>query len=117
MTGHVVTVSASDNGKSFCIKPGTGVLVVLHGTPTRKWSPIHASSSVLVPRANGHLALQLGVTGAYFVATHPGTAVISSARPVCPPSSSSGPSASSGSATTMQCDTELAFHAKVTVQR
>lgn len=114
MSGPTVTVSASDNGKSFCVKPGTGVLVVLRGSPARKWTPIHASSSVLTPRPNGRLTLQLGVTGEYFVATHSGTAVISSARPVCASHAASGNSSPSPGGT-MSCDSELAFHATVKV--
>jgi hypothetical protein len=111
---HTVTVSASDNGRSFCVRPGTGVLVVLRGSPARKWTPIHASSGVLTPRPNGRLTLQLGVTGEYFVATHSGTAVISSARPVCAsPAASGGSSPSPGGI--MSCDSELAFHATVKV--
>jgi hypothetical protein len=113
--GHTVTVSASDNGKAICVKPGTGVLVMLRGTPTRKWAPIHATSGVLSPRPNGRLSLQLGVTGAYFVAAHTGTAIITSARPVCPPAKSTGSSPSAGPGT-MQCDSLLAFHATVKVR-
>lgn len=112
MSGHTVTVSASDNGKSFCVRPGTGILVVLRGSPVRKWTPIHASSTVLVPRPSSRLPLLLGVTGGYFVATHAGTAVISSARPLCASHASSG-SPSPGGA--MSCDSELAFHATVKV--
>jgi hypothetical protein len=104
MTGHTVTVDASDNGKSFCVKPGTGILVVLRGSPARKWTPIHVSSSVLAPRPNGRL--QLDVTSAYFVAVRSGTAVITSARPVCASHPSSG---------SLSCDSELAFHATVKV--
>jgi hypothetical protein len=114
-TGPTVTVSASDNGKSFCVKPGTGVLVVLRGSQARKWAPIHASSSVLTPRPNGRLTLQLGVTGEYFVATRSGTAVISSARPLCASQASSGNSSPSPSGI-MSCDGELAFHAIVKVR-
>ncbi len=113
MSGHTVMVSASDNGKSFCVRPGTGILVVLRGSPVRKWTPIHVSSSVLVPRSNGRLALQLGVTGSYFVAARPGTAVITSARPLC---ASHAASASPSPGGAMSCDSELAFHATVKVQ-
>lgn len=114
MSRRTVTVNASDNGKSFCVKPGTGVLVVLRGSPARKWTPIHASSSVLAPRPDGRLTLQLGVTGEYFVATHAGTAVISSGRPVCASHASGGNSSPSPSGI-MSCDSKLAFHATVRV--
>ncbi len=104
---HTVLLSASDNGKSFCVKPGTGVLVLLRGTLGRKWAPIHASSHAVVPRANGGLMLALGVTGAYFVAAHPGTAVISSARPAC----------GASSAGTASCNTKLAFRTTLVVRK
>jgi hypothetical protein len=80
------------------------------------WTPIHASPGVLVPRPDGRLVLQLGVTGQYFVAAHPGTAVISSARPLCASHTSSG-SGSASPGGTMSCDSELAFHATIKVHR
>lgn len=104
--GHMVTVGTSDNGKSLCVKPGTTLLVILRGTPDRTWAPIHASSRVLEPRGNGRLALQRGVTGAYFVAVRAGRAVISSARPACAP-------ASMGSAS---CGAKLTFQTTVVIR-
>jgi hypothetical protein len=82
---RTLTLSAGDNGRSFCIRPGTGVLVYLRGTPTLKWAVLKSSSSAMVPTANGHLALALGVTGGYFVASHPGVAAITSRRNACGP--------------------------------
>jgi hypothetical protein len=115
--GHTVTVSASDNGKAFCVKQGTSVTVVLRGTPARMWAPIHATPSVLVPHASGRLTLQLGVTGGYFVAAHAGTAVITSARPACARGISTGGASSTKTpGGSMTCDTELAFHATVIVR-
>jgi hypothetical protein len=81
--GHVLTLGAGDTGRSFCVKPGTGVLVYLRGTPELKWAALKSSSESLVPRANGHLALALGVTGGYFVAAQPGVAAITSSRSPC----------------------------------
>ena len=104
--GHMVTVGTGDNGKSLCVKPGTALMVILRGTPNRTWAPIHASSRVLQARANGRLALMRGVTGAYFVAVHPGKAVISSARPACAP-------ASMGAAS---CGSKLTFRTTVVVR-
>ena len=106
-----LTLTATDNYKTFCVAKGAKISVFLKGTPARKWSPIHASSSVLKPAANGELALALGVTGASFLAAEPGTATITSARPVCgkgvPPANST-PGA-------MGCDASLAFRAIVRV--
>lgn len=110
---HTVSVGPSDNGKIICVKPGTGLMVILRGTPDRKWAPIHASTDALVPKANGRMLVQLGVTAAYFVASHAGTSVITSARPACAKSTRDGHPASPNSS--MACDVELAFHATVTV--
>ncbi len=82
---RTLTLAASDNGRSFCVRPGTGVLVYLKGTPTLKWTALKSSSAAMVPRANGHLMLAVGVTGGYFVAARPGVAAITSSRSPCGP--------------------------------
>jgi hypothetical protein len=82
---RTLTLSAGDNGRSFCIRPGIGVLVYLKGTPMLKWDALKSSSATMMPKANGHLALALGVTGGYFVAAHPGVAAITSTRNPCGP--------------------------------
>ena len=106
-----LTITAADNGRSFCVTRGTSVTVFLKGTQARKWSPIRASSTVLQPRANGELTLPIGVTGATFAAVQPGTAIISSGQPACgPPNGSS----SSGSGT-LECGAILVFRVTVTV--
>ncbi|HEY3880773.1 MAG TPA: hypothetical protein VGM12_19450 [Trebonia sp.] len=105
--GTSLTLTSADNGKTYCVGLGTGVLVYLKGTPDRRWTSIRASSSVLRPAASGHLALALGVTGASFLAARAGVAVISSTRPVC------------GSATTspgvLTCDAIQAFRVIVMI--
>jgi hypothetical protein len=82
---RTLTLSAGDSGRSFCIRPGIGVLVYLKGTSQLKWDALKSSSAAMVPTANGHLALALGVTGGYFVATHPGVATLTSTRSPCGP--------------------------------
>jgi hypothetical protein len=82
---RTLTLSFGDNGRSFCVRPGVGVLVYLRGTPQLKWDALKSSSAAMVPKANGHLALALGVTGGYFVAAHPGVAAITSTRSPCGP--------------------------------
>jgi hypothetical protein len=106
---NAIDVTSGDNGKTLCVRRGTGVLVTLQGTPASKWAPIHASSTALSRQANGRLALPLGVTGAYFVALHPGSSVITSSRAVC----GTTPSASPGH--TMTCDSRQAYHVTVKV--
>jgi hypothetical protein len=81
--GRTLTLGNADNSRTFCVRQGTGVLIYLHGTATARWGTLRSSSAALVPSANGHLMLALGVTGGYFIATQPGSAVISSARPRC----------------------------------
>src|SRR5690348_9469278 len=81
---RVITLTNADNGRSVCVRRGAAVLVYLRGTQASRWSVIHSSSGVLRPHANGHLLLALGVTGASFIAARPGTASITSTRPVCP---------------------------------
>ena len=111
--GHTLNLGNADNGKSFCLPQGGTVLVTLRGTPARMWSPIHASSAVLAPRANGRLLLVRGATGAYFAAVQPGTSVLSSARPVCQTSASATPAPSSP--VTMPCMAELAFRVTIVI--
>ncbi|HKA95520.1 MAG TPA: hypothetical protein VKD66_04580 [Streptosporangiaceae bacterium] len=80
---RILTLGTADSGGSFCVKQGTGVLIYLRGTPAAKWAALRSSSAAMVPRANGHLMLALGVTGGYFVATRPGVAAITSSRDPC----------------------------------
>jgi hypothetical protein len=92
---RTLTLSAGDSGRSFCIRPGIGVLVYLKGTPQLKWDALKSSSAAMVPTANGHLALALGVTGGYFVAAHPGMAALTSTRSPCGPQATpTGPTSS-----------------------
>jgi hypothetical protein len=106
---NTVDVRVSDNGKTLCVRQGAGVLVTLQGTPASKWAPIKASSAVLSRRVNGRLALPLGVTGAYFVAVHPGLSVITSSRAVC------GHTPSASPRHTMTCDSRLGYHVTLKV--
>jgi len=92
---RTLTLSAGDNGRSICIRPGIGVLIYLRGTPQLKWHALKSSSAAMAPAANGHLALALGVTGGYFVAAHPGVAAITSTRSPCGPMATpTGPTSS-----------------------
>jgi len=92
---RTLTLTAGDNGRSFCIRQGIGVLVYLKGTPQLKWDALKSSSAAMAPAPNGHLALQVGVTGGYFVAAHPGVADITSTRSPCAPMATpSGPTTS-----------------------
>jgi hypothetical protein len=99
-----LTLSSRDSGGTFCLRVGQSVLVYLNGSPTRMWAPIHSDSSVLRPAPNGHLMLMRGVTGAAFTATRPGTAHITSARPVC-------------TQKPVSCDAMIAFHVTLVIAK
>jgi hypothetical protein len=108
----VITLSAHDNGKSYCITKGTGVLIYLRGSQAVPWSHLKSHSTAMVPRANGHMMLMLGVTGGYFVAAHQGVAVISSSRNPCGPRTApTGPTTSHK----MMCGVAETFQVTVTV--
>jgi hypothetical protein len=108
---RVITLTNADNGRSVCVRRGTAVLVYLRGTQASRWSVIYSSSGVLPPHANGHGLLELGVTGASFVAARAGTALITSIRQACPT-----PPPNSGSQSgTVECGAILAFRVSVRV--
>ena len=109
----MITITYADNGRTLCVRRGTAVQVYLKGTPTNRWSAIHASSDVLTPHANGRLMLQVGVTGAAFLAAHPGTATIRSFREPCGPGQTPGNAAAPSG--TLECGVIIAFHATVKV--
>lgn len=94
---HPLTLTDRDNGRTICLPQGAGLLVFLHGSMTRWWSPIKSNSPALAARANGRMMLALGVTGAYFVALRPGTATVTSAKSICGPRvRPTGPTTSTG---------------------
>ncbi len=76
-----LTITSADNNKTLCVTTGTIITVILRGTLSDKWTPIHSDSVAATPRADPAMTLQAGVTGAAFDAARPGTATISSARP------------------------------------
>ncbi|MFI5063452.1 MAG: hypothetical protein ACHP9Z_05680 [Streptosporangiales bacterium] len=98
----VLTLGNQNNGGTFCVRPGERVMVYLRGTPGQRWAAIRSDSAALVAVASGLLSLPVGVTGAAFLAARPGTAHLTSDRPVC----SSGP---------VRCDALLAFRVTVIV--
>ena len=109
----LVTITYADNGQTLCVRRGTAVQVYLKGTPANRWSAIHASSDVLTPHANGRLMLQVGVTGASFLAARPGTATIRSFQQPCGPGQTPGNAAEQSG--TLECGVIIAFHATVKV--
>jgi hypothetical protein len=109
----LITITYADNGRTLCVRRGTAVQVYLSGTPANRWMAIHASGDALVPHAHGRLMLKPGMTGASFLAAHPGTATITSIREPCGPGQTPGNTgAQSG---TLECGVIIAFHATVKV--
>jgi hypothetical protein len=116
VSGKHLTLSAAQNGNVYIMQVGTSLFVYLRGTPAQMWTPIRSSSDSLRPSASGRLALMLGETGASFVAAAPGTAVISSTRPLCTSpggTMSPGDSAPGGSA---HCGVIESYRVTVVVQ-
>jgi hypothetical protein len=109
----LITITYADNGQTLCVRRGTAVQVFLRGTPANRWSAIHASGDALVPHANGRLMLALGVTGASFLAAHPGTATIRSFKQPCGPGTTPGNQAAQSG--TLECGVIIAFHTTVKV--
>lgn len=71
-----------------------------------------AVSTAMVPRADGHMMLMLGVTGGYFVADHQGVAVITATCSPCGPRAApTGPATSHK----MLCGDIQTFRVTVTV--
>ena len=101
----LITITYADNGQTLCVR---------RGTATNRWSAIHASNeAVLAPHANGRLMLMAGVTGASFLAAHPGTATIRSFQQPCGPGQTPGNAAAQSG--TLECGVIIAFHATVEV--
>jgi hypothetical protein len=111
--GALITVTYADNGQTLCVRRGTAVQVFLKGSPASRWSPIRASNGVLEPHANGHMMLELGVTGASFLAVRPGTVIISSWRQPCGPDQT--PPNAAAQSGTLECGVIIAFRATIKV--
>jgi hypothetical protein len=109
----LITITYADNGQTLCVRRGTAVQVLLRGTPTNRWSAIQASGDALVPHANGRLMVVVGVTGASFLAAHPGTATIRSLKQPCGPGATPGNQAAQSG--TLECGVIIAFHTTVKI--
>jgi hypothetical protein len=107
------TITYADNGQTVCVRRGTAVQVYLKGTPPNLWSAIHATGDALTPHANGRLMLALGVTGASFLAAHPGIATIRSFQQPCGPNTTPGNGAAQSGV--LECGVIIAFHITVKV--
>jgi hypothetical protein len=76
-------ITQADNGRTFCIRVGETVTVLLRSNNTSLWLQPLASSGVLTPVPGGGASLVKGVTGAWFSAVRPGRVLVTSVRPPC----------------------------------
>lgn len=82
-------ITQADSGKTYCIRVGDRVGIILHSTESDRWRVPLASDSVLKPTPSGMLSLVAGATGEFYKAVRPGRAVVTSIRPPCRAASSS----------------------------
>jgi hypothetical protein len=83
--GKTFTITEKDSGKTYCVIAGTKMFVFLHSSPSRMWSPIHASSAALQPQPSGIFTLARGVTAAHYLAARLGRTTVESRRVPCHP--------------------------------
>ncbi|WP_326802644.1 hypothetical protein OIE49_14230 [Streptomyces sp. NBC_01788] len=76
-------LTAADSGRTLCLAVGGQVRITLDGTEDRPWTPVRAGGTAL-RAANAGIALLPGDAVAAFDAVTPGTARLTSARPLCP---------------------------------
>ena len=76
-------ITQADNGKTFCVRVGDPVTVLLRSGDSHLWLRPLASGSALKPAPSGEASLVKGTTGAWFSAIRPGQALVTSVRPPC----------------------------------
>jgi hypothetical protein len=69
--GAAAAITQADNGKTFCVKVGDTVAVLLHSSDSGRWLAPLASGGALKPVPSGEASLVKGVTGAWFAAVRP----------------------------------------------
>ncbi|MFF5025011.1 hypothetical protein ACFY2J_12345 [Streptomyces collinus] len=75
-------LTAGDNGRTVCVTKGGELRLTLDGTRARPWQPVRTSGNAL--RAiNSGFVIQPGDATAAYQAVAPGTAKLTSARPLC----------------------------------
>jgi hypothetical protein len=77
------TITRADNGKTFCVRVGDTVAVLLRSSDSHLWLQPLASGGALKPVPSGEASLVKGVTGARFSAVRPGWVLVTSVRPPC----------------------------------
>jgi hypothetical protein len=76
-------ITQADSGKTYCVRVGGQVAIILHSTQKKRWLVPLPSSKVLQGVPNGAGSLVVGATGVWYKAAKPGRAVVTSVRPPC----------------------------------
>lgn len=82
-------LTAADNGRTLCVPKGGQVRLTLDGTKERPWKPLTVTGDAL-KAANPGIVILPGDAVAAYDAVAPGTAKLSSSRPLCAESPSPG---------------------------
>lgn len=77
------SITQADSGKTFCVRVGSTVAVLLRSGDSHLWLRPLASGSALKPAPSGEASLVKGMTGAWFSAVSPGRVLVTSVRPPC----------------------------------
>ncbi|MFE7232884.1 hypothetical protein ACWCRF_08485 [Streptomyces sp. NPDC002405] len=75
-------LTVADSGRTLCLTVGGQVRLTLDGTEDRPWTPVRSSGSAL-RAANAGIVILPGDAVAAFDAVTPGTARLTSIRPLC----------------------------------
>ncbi|MEU6090602.1 hypothetical protein ABZ865_28100 [Streptomyces sp. NPDC047085] len=75
-------LTAADNGRTVCLTLGGELRLTLDGTKSRPWKPVMTSGTAL-EAINAGFVIQPGDATAAYKAVHPGTAKLTSSRPLC----------------------------------
>ncbi|MET8947770.1 hypothetical protein ABZX30_30585 [Streptomyces sp. NPDC004542] len=75
-------LDATDNGRTVCLARGQVLRLTLDGTKDRPWKPVAAEGGA-VRAANPGFVIQPGDAVAAFEGVTPGTARLTSSRPLC----------------------------------
>ena len=76
-------ITQADSGKTYCVRVGDHVAIILQSTQKSLWLEPLASGNVLKGVPDGAASLVEGATGAWYQATGPGRSVVTSVRPPC----------------------------------
>jgi hypothetical protein len=75
-------LTATDSGQTLCLRVGGQVRLTLDGTRERPWTPVRSTGTAL-RAANAGIVILPGDAVAAFDAVTPGTARLTSTRPLC----------------------------------